>query len=301
MALPWAALASVRVLALDGGHPLVSIVAFTPYAALTAPLPVLIALLLRRWWIAGAAAIAAITLVATVLPRALGDDLPAGLDGGRTLTVMSANLFRGQADASAVMRLARAERVDVLSLQELDADALARLDAAGAQRRFPGRAVALDAGGGGSGLLVGRGLRVRSVADIAGVDQPAVTVSAAGVREISIEAVHPPPPIGASTVRTWRALLGALPTAGEGSPPRILAGDFNGTLDHSEIREVLDRGYVDAADATGSGLKPTWSSGPLPITIDHVLVDRRVGVRDFSTHAVEASDHRAVVAELAVP
>jgi hypothetical protein len=74
VALPWAALAIVRVLALDGGHPLVSIVAFTPYAALTAPLPVLIALLLRRWWIAVAAAIAAITLVATVLPRALGDD-----------------------------------------------------------------------------------------------------------------------------------------------------------------------------------------------------------------------------------
>ena len=43
---------------------------------------------------------------------------------------------------------------------------------------------------------------------------------------------------------------------------RILAGDFNATLDHPELRAVLDRGYVDAADAASGGLKPTWPAPP---------------------------------------
>lgn len=301
VALPWATLAILRLLALDAGHPLVSIVAFTPYAALTAPLPIVVALLLRKWWVALAATVTAVALVATVGPRALDDDRPGGLDDRRRLTVMSANLFRGQADAATVMRLARSERVDVLSLQELDAGALTRLDAAGAGRMFPRRAIALAAGGGGSGLLVGRHARLLGTARTAGADQPAVTVALPGSGALSVEAVHPPPPIGAATGRTWRSLLEALPSAGEGAPLRVLAGDFNATLDHRALREVLDRGYVDAADAAGSGLEPTWRSGPLPITIDHVLVDRRIGVRDFSTHEVPGSDHEAVVAELTVP
>jgi len=37
------------------------------------------------------------------------------------------------------------------------------------------------------------------------------------------------------------------------------------------------------------------------VTIDHVLVDRRIGVRDMSVHRIPGSDHRAIVAELIVP
>jgi endonuclease/exonuclease/phosphatase family metal-dependent hydrolase len=37
------------------------------------------------------------------------------------------------------------------------------------------------------------------------------------------------------------------------------------------------------------------------VVIDHVLVDRRIGVRGVSVHAVAGSDHRAVVAELSLP
>ena len=36
-------------------------------------------------------------------------------------------------------------------------------------------------------------------------------------------------------------------------PPRILAGDFNATLDHALLRRLLATGYVDAADRDGRG------------------------------------------------
>lgn len=300
---PWIGFAVLRVLALDAGDPLVSLIAFTPYAALTAAVPVVGALLLRRWWIAGLGALAAVLLIATVLPRALANEPAAGLDDGRTLTVMSVNMYVGRADVAQILRIAKANRVDVLSLQELKRDALVRLDSAGAKRLFPRRAIALRAAGGGSGLLLGRRLRVRRVADAAGSEQPAASVIGPAGRPIAIEAIHPPPPLSDSAAREWRSQLRALPAAGEGTPLRILAGDFNATLDHHEIRKLLDRGYLDAADVTGAGLKPTWRSPPkgLPIAIDHVLVDRRATARSFSTHDIRGTDHEAILTELVIP
>jgi endonuclease/exonuclease/phosphatase family metal-dependent hydrolase len=85
----------------------------------------------------------------------------------------------------------------------------------------------------------------------------------------------------------------------------VLAGDFNATLDHSGLRRLIRTGYRDAAATVGAGLAGTWGpydGDPIPpVTIDHVLVDRRVRVRSVSVHRVPGSDHRAVLAELALP
>ena len=102
----------------------------------------------------------------------------------------------------------------------------------------------------------------------------------------------------------WRDDLRALPPATPRGDVRILAGDFNATLDHAELRRVLDRGYADAADTVGHGLRATWPSDrrfPPPVTIDHVLADERCGVRDLEVIDVPGSDHRAVLAELVLP
>jgi endonuclease/exonuclease/phosphatase (EEP) superfamily protein YafD len=87
---------------------------------------------------------------------------------------------------------------------------------------------------------------------------------------------------------------------GNGDPPVILAGDFNATLDHARLREAIARGYVDAAAALGRGLDRTFLTGP-PITIDHVLMDRRCGVSEVKVHSVRGSDHRAVLAVVRLP
>ena len=71
-----------------------------------------------------------------------------------------------------------------------------------------------------------------------------------------------------------------------------MAGDFNATLDHRELRALLDRGWIDAADAVGAGLTWTWPAlrrRALPLTIDHVLVDRRVRVEEVTVVKVPGS------------
>ena len=298
---PWAAWAIARTVGLDRVHPLIAFAAFTPYAALTAPVAILVALALRRW-LAAIVAVAATGLLAlAVLPRAFGSSAPAG-DGARTVTVMTSNLYAGRGDAERVMALVRRYDVDVLNLEELTPDALERLDAAGASEALPTRAVEPRDGGRGNGILARHRLRridVWSQPREPGVD---VSLPGGGV-PLRVRVVHPFPPLRPASAREWRDHLDALPPAADAGGPAVLAGDFNATLDHRAFRSLLDRGWTDAADAVGEGLRPTWPVGRriLGLTIDHVLVGGGIRVRAVHVHEIPGSDHRAVVAELVLP
>jgi endonuclease/exonuclease/phosphatase family metal-dependent hydrolase len=135
-----------------------------------------------------------------------------------------------------------------------------------------------------------------------GHQMPAALISLPGGKPIEFIDAHPYPPLGRQ-VSNWNEALAAFPSAST-DRVRILAGDFNASLDHAAMRGLLARGYKDAADQVGAGLIPTWPANkrvPPIITIDHVLVDERVGVREVSVHDVPGTDHRAVLAELTVP
>lgn len=289
VALPWITWAAVRVTGIDVPQRPTELLAFTPYVALTAIVPVVVALVLRRRAIALAALVAGIALVASVVPRATGD--PATPGGRPVLTVMSVNVLRGHADPHAVMRLVEEHDVDVLALEESRAAFVARLDGFGAAGRLPYRnAAPLD-----EALL--------SAVPLRPTGWPAEADVRVGSRVIRLRTVHPRPPVTAAGWRDWKDELAALPPSGPGPIRHVLAGDFNATLDHPELRDVIDRGYVDAADATGAGLRPTWPAGrrlPPEITIDHVLVDERLAVASFGVHPVPRTDHRAVIARIVV-
>jgi endonuclease/exonuclease/phosphatase (EEP) superfamily protein YafD len=112
-----------------------------------------------------------------------------------------------------------------------------------------------------------------------------------------------PPTTSPRSVARWAADLAELPGPQHGVL-RVLAGDFNATLDHGALRRVLALGYRDAARTVGLGLRATWTPlrSPHPrLTLDHVLVDPQVGVASVTLVPVAGSDHRAVVAELVLP
>jgi endonuclease/exonuclease/phosphatase family metal-dependent hydrolase len=128
------------------------------------------------------------------------------------------------------------------------------------------------------------------------------------VRLICVHA-PPPKPWNATGAARWRGELELLPgpreLPGGDEPVAVLAGDFNATLDHWQLRRVLRRGYVDAARQAGHGLTPTW--GPWPsrpprlLALDHVLVDPRCAVLATSACRLAGSDHRALYAEIRLP
>jgi endonuclease/exonuclease/phosphatase (EEP) superfamily protein YafD len=302
-AVPWAGWALGRALGAERGFPLVPLMAFAPYAALGALAAAVLALVLRRRLPAVAALAAAAVLAAAVAPRVLADPgTDRGAAAGPSLRVLTANTAYGSVPADELVRLVRTQRVDVLSLQELTPALDRALAAAGLARLLPGRVALPRSGAGGAALYARLPLRaVRSPPTLFAA--PAAVLHVPGAPPVQLTAVHPPAPQRPGLVGPWRRDLRSLPAAGTPGRLRILAGDFNATLDHAELRRLLATGYDDAADEAGAGLEATWpSNGRLPgVAIDHVLADARCGVRAVSVLPLPRSDHRAVLAELVLP
>lgn len=306
LASPWVAWAVARLSGAERGFPLVPAMTFTPYAALTAVVPCGVAL--RAGSRAGAllSGGAGVALAAAVLAdrrRPPVTELPPG----PRLRVATVSLRLGLVPAASVLDLVLANDVDVLSVQELTPEAEERLRAAGLAKLLP-HAVVIPARAGSvpaaSGAVWSR-LPLRPAGAVpGGFEQPTVLIDAGDGPDVELTAVHlMPPSSSADLVRAWTADLAALPGPGAGVL-RVLAGDFNASMDHAAFRAVLDRGYRDAARAVGRAMVWTWA--PLRprfprLAIDHVLVDPRIGVAAVDVVAVPGSDHRSVVAELVLP
>ncbi|MEU4687767.1 endonuclease/exonuclease/phosphatase family protein [Actinoplanes sp. NPDC023714] len=283
----------------------IQLIAFTPYVALWSAIPALVALVARRWAAAAVAVLTAFGLAMGVVPRAL-PNLDRGPSDGTAITVMTANLLFGGADPASIVRLVRENDVAILAVQELTEPAAGALDAAGLGDLLPHRSVNAEAGASGSGLYSRYPItEPGSWRTDGGFLQAYATVRVPGAVPITSESAHPLAPAVPESFSGWRSDLAGQPAADPDGTPRILLGDFNATLDHKLLRDLVGTGYRDAADATGKGWIGTWGpydGDPIPpVTIDHVLADERIGIRDVEVHGVTGSDHRAVIAELTLP
>jgi endonuclease/exonuclease/phosphatase (EEP) superfamily protein YafD len=293
----------VRASGWDRG-PLVQLLAYTPYVAAWSVLPAVLAFATRRWT-AGAVAMAVVLLFALlVAPRAIpGGRGPAT---GVPLRVMTSNLLFGGADPAQIVDLVREHDVEVLAVQEFTTEGRKALATAGLEDLLPYTSFADEAGASGSGVysrypIAGAGHRRMG----GGFLQAYATVQPPHAEPVLVESAHPRAPSDLSLNGLWRSDLAEEPGTGPDGTPRILLGDFNSTLDHAPLRRLVARGYRDAGVATGQGLIPTWPyfehRGIPWVTLDHVLVDKRLGVRGMSVHRIIDSDHRAVIAELTLP
>ncbi|MEV5750361.1 endonuclease/exonuclease/phosphatase family protein [Actinoallomurus sp. NPDC052308] len=275
---------------------LIPAMAAVPYAFAAMVLPLIVAAVVRDR-VAFVAAVAVTALFAgIVLPRAVAGDTPRA--SGPELRILTSNLRFGEAGDAGLVDLARRTRADILSVEEFTPEAAARLDAAGIGRLFPYRILDPKPGAAGIGLYARYPLTPSPVRGTMSA-MPSATLAVPGTAPVRMTAVHPPAPLG-SDITTWTHDLARVPDATPGGQVGILAGDFNATLDHARLRQIIHSGYVDAADARGQGLVPTFRPWP-PITIDHVLADRRCAVLRVKIYGRSRSDHRALFAVLRLP
>lgn len=276
--------------------------ALIPYAGLGYLLAAVLLLALirgtapaQRRWVAGGAVLALAGLglhLALLAPAFVGGHAT----GTPNLAVMTLNLRKGGADATSAVALARDHHVGVLVLEEVTSDERDRLRAAGLDALLPdvtGMPGADDAG-----------TMVFSWYPLAGTERLAVEHESWKVRVLAptpfwLFAVHTSQPthLPAEWAKDWSAIGRAVRAT---SGPRLVVGDFNATLDHRPVRDLLDAGFSDAAGAARSGWQPTWPTVPL-FAIDHVLVSNGFGAVRTETATVPGTDHRALVAELIEP
>ncbi|MDT7798338.1 MAG: hypothetical protein QOI78_1771 [Actinomycetota bacterium] len=295
--VPLAVLAALRLIGFDGDWYTLVVLSLTPYAVLYGVLFGGLALAFRRWWVGGVALVLAVALAVLVVPRVSASEQRDV--HGKTLRVLASNLLYGQADPKAVVDLVRTQRIDVLNLVELTPRAVDGLTAAGLFQTLPYRVLHAAPGAFGSGIVSRFPLTEVNLTGDSAAKQPGAQVDLGDGVVAEVVAVHPISP-DVDTPQWEREIKDLSRAAGEHGL-RILAGDFNATLDHAAFRTVLSRGYNDAAEQHGSGLSPTWPSSMPLVTIDHVVVDNRAAVRDYRVFDVQGSDHHAVFAEVQLP
>lgn len=284
----------VRIFSLDYFWPLVPVVAFTPQMLVLMAIPVVLALLLRARYMLILLVVTAGILVALLLPRAIGNDQPQAR--GQAVTIFSANLLAGAAEAEPLLAAIERNDPDIVALQEATPENLATLKAAGVMKDLPYSSGVPAFGTRGYFTLSRWPLKVIPGSGLLGDNWPEMRVGSTGM---IFRNIHPSPPLKYGNTPRWKAALAEIPSS-RGN--RFISGDFNSTLDHRAFRAVLDRGYRDAADETGNGFKWTWvvtRTGRL--VIDHVLVPPGVAVQSFEVIDLPGSDHNAVVARLRLP
>ncbi|WP_241002328.1 endonuclease/exonuclease/phosphatase family protein [Streptomyces sp. CB01881] len=297
-----AALAVVRLGGWDDGTSLAMPMVLLPYVAAGTLVALAVLLAVRSWWAAGVAGVLAVLQLCWLVPRFVPDGGSVAADAPR-LRVATSNTFKGQVDAAALVKLVREQRVDVLAVEEFWGAVPAALDRAGIAGLLPYRQA-----------RPGRDTALYSRLPLAPLDASAPEAAraqvaadvAVGERTVRLTAVHTYYPLG--DAGRWSRDFAGLRAAATGATRNaVFLGDFNATLDHAPMRELLATGLTDTHAELGRGVSPTWPEDnagypylPPVIQIDHVLHGDALTAVSVAEHRLPGTDHRAVVAELAV-
>ncbi|MCV7281824.1 endonuclease/exonuclease/phosphatase family protein [Mycolicibacterium flavescens] len=282
-------------------RPLLVIAALAPYLMLGAPVAVLVFAALRRWGATLLAVALTAAVVAVQAPLYSADDAPAGV----TVRFASVNLRYGEADATAVVTLAR-EQVDVLAVQELTPQLAENLAELGAD--FPFQVLQPRDGPAGVGIWSRYPMRAGTSFDEFWLGLLTARVRIPGAAaETTVVTTHLSAP-WPDPFEGWRQDVTRLPTvlqqiAADAPGAVLVAGDLNSTPDMREFRALLRDGYHDAAEQAGAGLTRTHPADiavPPVFAVDHILT-RDATATSVRTVAVPGSDHRALIAEIVLP
>ncbi len=247
------------------------IVSATPWFVILAVLALILSVISRRW-------IAMLMALACIGPQvwwqwpffSASTKLPAAVDAAMASTradpgnmiarVMTFNVYKGHADAKAIVDMVRDQRVEVLALQETTNDFIKKLDEAGIHSYLPYSQVSSSDGVYGNGIWSATELG-RPVDDEVGSSasfMPGGTVTFGGGKaQLRFVSVHTTAPIPGYWSR-WKRSLDELASMRSREGSRyVFMGDFNATTDHR--RSAISWG---TGSRTPRGSRGTGSRSP---------------------------------------
>jgi len=300
-----ALVALARLVAWDARSILVSLNAVAPLVYLPLWAVAIAAGMSRRWRLLLAATPVLLTAASFVLPELLAADaLPAGAAVAPRLRLFDANVFEGRGDVDGYAAELDRARPDVVVLQEATPGFLARLDATGALRDLPHR-VTVARTDPFAALVASRWpLTEEDVVSVRGRPTIVRATLDVGGRQLRLLAVHTVAPVGGYRQDWVQDLQEVAAAVGREGLPVLVAGDFNATWGHRGFRRLLDSGLADAAAARAKPYDLTWPRNhrlvPPLVRIDHVLTTRQLAVLRIGTGVGRGSDHRPLVADVAI-
>lgn len=316
VALPVAALSVLRAVPASWPVLLVQLLSFTPWLAIPAAIALVFAFPGRRRWLQILTGALLACQLFWLFPFDGGR--PAWADNADTAAVqvraMNINSEFGQADAGTIVQLVRENGVGLLTIQEHTLDLQQRLSSEGLDTVLPFRISDPTDDAAGSATYSRFPLEHAGLIPDTPFQMPTTRMradSGSSVAVLEVTNVHVLPPVDVR-IAQWRSDLAAVRKVGQQPGHRLLIGDFNATLDHSEFRDILSSGQadgkhpglVDVAAVAGSRLTPTWPMEGLllpGIAIDHMVVSADVNSSGYTVHQVPGTDHAAIMATLSIP
>jgi endonuclease/exonuclease/phosphatase (EEP) superfamily protein YafD len=303
VAVGLAVLVVVRALGAERGTTMALLVGALPLTLLPAYAVVVVAVLWRRRLLT-LVALGLVVAHGLVVAPALGAaPVPAGAARAPQLRVAVSNLYVLNPDPAEAGRALRRLDADVVVVPELDARGLRGLRRSGLLEDLPHLVAELGHRQETVGLLSRLPLADVGTRAVGGRELPRATVDVEGT-PVRLFAEHTLPPLSVFEL-LWRQALHDLEqeVAAEDRPAVVL-GDFNADRDHAPFRRLLHSGLRDAHDERGRGLARTFPAWLPVLHLDHVLVrdgdGGRLVVRDVREVRLPGSDHRTVVADLAL-
>lgn len=240
--------------------------------------------------------------------------------------VMTLNCRYGRADAGDIVANVRTRGIDVLALQEVSDDLMARLEAAGIGELLPHcqSGEAKDTDNGGYNVVFSRyepAAAVPNVVTIPAADVPAVTLRLDGprsdepettpdaslhrTRTVTFCSTHPKSPMRgcpdwSAGILGLRAIANA--SAIDDHNIAVVMGDLNSGTDHPSFRALLKAGFKDASLTQGAGPNltfPRWLKWPR-IELDHMLFTPGLQPSGVKSFEIKDTDHLALTATLTV-
>ena len=241
--------------------------------------------------------------------RAMPKDPPPAVRGAPPLRVMSVNLLMINERYDEVTARIRAESPDVLLLQEYTGWWHRAMQKALSNdyphcRPHP-REDSFGAAVYSKTPFTGDGRADPKLGTWSDSPQQRVVVKPAG-RDVAIYNVHLRPPRRLDYTTEHRLQFADLTDAlAKEKLPAVVVGDFNWTESMPQHAALRNLGWRDAQDVAGTGRGATWPMNSifryLPgIRLDHVYLAPSITCTSVRTVEVPGSDHKAVVADVAM-
>ncbi len=264
------------------------------------------ALLGKRWWMAGVAALLCAAQIIYVAPEVLASTpIPADVRSEPTIRLFDANVQQDNYSMSGYIAQLRSYRPDLVTLEETAAWDYGQFMSSGVFDHLPYRYTVTDTGSRGFIIASRYPLAHPTVLYVHGLAYMVRLGLAFHGRTMPLWVVHTTAPVNPDW-NNWNLELDGVDSALKAAHPRplLMVGDFNASWGNRGFRAILSTGLTDAAAARGQPFAFTWNQRlpvlPPFIRIDHVLTAGALTVTTIGTHDGPGSQHRDITATVAV-
>jgi endonuclease/exonuclease/phosphatase (EEP) superfamily protein YafD len=266
------------------------------------------ALIGKKWWMAGAAALLCFAQVVYVAPEILASSsVPAVVRTEPTIRLFDANVQFDNPSMAGYIEQLRSYRPDLVTLEETEPWDSEQFLSSGVFDHLPYQFTVPCQDCGSRGFIIASRYplghpTVLSVHGLAYMIRCSLTFRG---RTLPFWVVHTTAPVEPNW-NNWNLELDGVYSELQKYHPRplLMVGDFNASWGNRGFRAILSTGLTDAAAARGQPFDFTWNQRlpvlPPFIRIDHVLTGGNLTVTTISTHSGPGSEHRDITATVAV-